>query len=549
MRRLDWMRVVGALVLAPAAWAWAQDQRLEVQDQPYREWKPGHRLPPPADRRGFDYVQVNLDAGGANIPGDAANEPSIAVDPTDPRRMAIGWRQFDTISSSFRQAGWAYSRDSGRTWTFVGTLEPGVFRSDPVLRSNAEGVFFYNSLITDPEFLCDVFVSTDGGATWPVKHAAFGGDKAWMTIDMTGGVGHGHIYEAWSSAAGCCGSNIFTRSLDDGDSWMTPIAITGNPRWGTPAVDPDGLLFIPGVQGGSGFVVVRSSNARDPGAQPTFDQSVSVSLGGAHPGIGLPPNPAGIVGQVWLDIDRSDGARRGHLYLLCSVDPSGSDPLDVRLARSTDHGATWDASVKVNPDPAGANSWQWFGTLGVAPNGRLDVVWNDTSESGSATLCKTVYSFSNDGGDTWSAPQALTPQWNSALGWPQQQKIGDYYDIHSDNVGADLAFAATMNGEQDVYFVRLGDYDCNHNGVGDATDLAGGASRDCNGNGIPDECEYYVVACDVNCDGSVDGQDIGPFIDALNGAAPCSACGADTNGDGSINGHDIQGFIGCLNAP
>ena len=42
----------------------------------------------------FTSVQVNVDATGANIVGDAANEPSIAVDPNDPSRIAIGWRQF-----------------------------------------------------------------------------------------------------------------------------------------------------------------------------------------------------------------------------------------------------------------------------------------------------------------------------------------------------------------------------------------------------------------------------------------------------------------------
>src|SRR5205823_3771957 len=59
--------------------------------------------------------QVNVDTSGQNIPGDAANEPSICIDPHNPNRMAIGWRQFDTVASGFRQAGVAFSRDAGRT--------------------------------------------------------------------------------------------------------------------------------------------------------------------------------------------------------------------------------------------------------------------------------------------------------------------------------------------------------------------------------------------------------------------------------------------------
>ncbi len=93
----------------------------------------------------FSSVQVNTGAGGMNIVGDAANEPSIAVDPLDPNIMVIGWRQFDTISSNFRQSGVAYSHDGGMTWTFSGSLWPGRFGSDPVLGADALGNFYYSA--------------------------------------------------------------------------------------------------------------------------------------------------------------------------------------------------------------------------------------------------------------------------------------------------------------------------------------------------------------------------------------------------------------------
>ena len=47
--------------------------------------------------------QVNVDSLGQNIAGDAANEPSMCIDPNNPNRIAIGWRQFDTTNSDFRQ--------------------------------------------------------------------------------------------------------------------------------------------------------------------------------------------------------------------------------------------------------------------------------------------------------------------------------------------------------------------------------------------------------------------------------------------------------------
>src|SRR5438874_10795880 len=68
----------------------------------------------------FTSYQANVDANGNNIVGDAANEPAIAVNPTDGNKMAIGWRQFDSVLSNFRQAGWGYTTDAGITWNFPG---------------------------------------------------------------------------------------------------------------------------------------------------------------------------------------------------------------------------------------------------------------------------------------------------------------------------------------------------------------------------------------------------------------------------------------------
>jgi len=51
-------------------------------------WEPGPRM---ISQFGlFTSFQVNVDANGNNILGDAANEPSITVDPTNHNRMAIG---------------------------------------------------------------------------------------------------------------------------------------------------------------------------------------------------------------------------------------------------------------------------------------------------------------------------------------------------------------------------------------------------------------------------------------------------------------------------
>src|SRR5881227_3295517 len=95
----------------------------------------------------FTSYQVNVDAQGHNITGDAANEPSICVDPTNGNKMSIGWRQFNSVTSNFRQAGRAYTSNGGTSWRFPGVLENNVFRSDPVLNADNTGKFFYLSLL------------------------------------------------------------------------------------------------------------------------------------------------------------------------------------------------------------------------------------------------------------------------------------------------------------------------------------------------------------------------------------------------------------------
>src|SRR6266508_2217037 len=57
----------------------------------------------------FTSFQVNVDANGNNILGDAANECPISVDPTNGNKMTIAWRQFDNVTSNFREAGWGYT--------------------------------------------------------------------------------------------------------------------------------------------------------------------------------------------------------------------------------------------------------------------------------------------------------------------------------------------------------------------------------------------------------------------------------------------------------
>lgn len=406
---------------------------------------------PESDYGPYHSVQVNVDAGGNNIAGDAANEPSITTIPGGRRRMAIGWRQFNSVGSNFRQGGYGYTANGGASWAFPGVLEPNVFRSDPVLDTDADSVFRYLSL--EQTFYTDLWESTNGGASWVFQGEATGGDKQWMAIDRTDGPGRGFIYQAWSTGGNNYGGRQFSRSTNGGSVWMNPIFIPNRPVWGTLDVDTNGDLYICG-EGSSSFYFVKSTNADNGGVTPTFT-SLAVNLGGFM-AYGQDINPGGLSGQAWIACDKTVGSpTSNNIYMLCSVERNASNPCDVMFSRSTDGGATWSAAKRINDDPAGQGQYHWFGTLSVAPDGRIDVVWNDTRNDPNHTMSALFYSYSLDGGATWSPNRQVSATFNPHLGYPNQNKMGDYIGMVSDIGGANVAYAATFNGEEDVYYLRI----------------------------------------------------------------------------------------------
>jgi hypothetical protein len=416
----------------------------------------------------FESVQVNTDVNGHNTIGDAANEPSIAVNPLNPNQIAIGWRQFNTVTNSFRQAGRSYSNDGGITWNYQQVFEPGVFRSDPVLASTADGEFYYQSLRVEfdnqgiaTDFIEDQWKSYDGGASWVEKTFAFGGDKSWMAVDHTQNETRGNIYAVWNVAGNAYFPATYNSSLNNGLNFTTPIVIPRSPIFGGIEVGPNGEVYVIGInnynppQSPGSTYLIKTNDPNIP--NPSFTQVTPVRMR-ANLRLGAFINEVGLAGQLYVKVDKSERSTKGNVYVLGSMEPlSGGDPLDVMLARSTNGGITFSRSVSIG---AGNNpNWQWFGTTSIAPNGRLDVIYydtkNDDGSTGNGGTSRLNYTYSYDGGLTFAKEQAISPRFNNLIGYPVQRKMGDYIDMDSDNLGAHIAYTATFNSEQDVYYLHV----------------------------------------------------------------------------------------------
>jgi hypothetical protein len=423
------------------------------EDAPAYVWQTDFSPAMISSHGNFVSRQVNVASNGQNIVGDAANEPSITVNPIDRNKMAVGWRQFDSVSSNFRTGGWAYTTNAGNNWIFPGALGTN-FRSDPVLASDSTGTFFYLSLVAGN--FDDIWRSLNGGQSWTRLGPATGGDKQWFTIDTTNSSGAGFHYQSWNAAANPYQGRQFTRSTNGGFTWMDPIYIPNGPSLGTLDVDSTGRVFIAGENRDDGQLwCVRSSDAKNAAVIPTFDLSTPLNLGGFL-GMGQSINPQGLTGQANIAVDRSGTSTNDNVYVLATVEPfSGHSRADVMFIRSTDGGTTFSAPQRINDDPAHPNKWHWLAAMAVAPNGRIDAVWLDTRNAANHTDSQLFYSYSRDGGVTWSANVAVSQPFNPFLGYPNQLKMGDYMQIVSDNDGGNVAYCATFNGEQDIYYVRV----------------------------------------------------------------------------------------------
>ena len=126
--------------------------------------------------------------------------------------------------------------------------------------------------------------------------------------------------------------------------------------------------------------------------------------------------------------------------------PNGRSTTDVMFVRSTDGGLTFSAPKKINDNTCLIpTSGTGLGQFSVAPNGRLDAVWYDSRNSTNNIDSQLFYSWSTDAGVTWAPNVAVSDSFNPSEGYPNQDKIGDYITIVSDNTGADAAYSATFN--------------------------------------------------------------------------------------------------------
>jgi len=365
---------------------------------------------------------VRVTEAGARNP----NEVSIAIDPTDPDRIIAVSR---AAERNGRSVNFEYvSGDGGATWRTRRSESPrGRTHGDDAIAMAADGRAHHSYISFEglrqerPEAPSNgIFVTTtrNGGRSWSAPVAVLDHtnaitpfeDKPYLVVDQVAGSPHRNaVYIAWTrfdvygSAHPDDRSHIFvSHSTDRGATFTSPVRVSDV---GGDTLDSDGTLegAVPAV-GLAGEVYLVWAGPRgltfdrsDDGGWTWGDDRVILETPG-----GWDIDVDGFArhnGMPVTGVDRSDGARRGRLYVNW-IDERHGDP-DVFVMSSPDGGATWSDPVRVNDDPVGNGAAQMFTWMAVDPSdGSVNIVFYDRRDlegtSTAVTLARSV-----DGGETF----------------------------------------------------------------------------------------------------------------------------------------------------
>jgi hypothetical protein len=208
-----------------------------------------------------DDNDVDSNDGGSLRQG---NEPYSVIDPTEPTHVFAGWNDYCQTDLGAGWQGFAYSLDSGETWT--NSTVPGypadtsaegmasplfgkhTDAGDPIAAFDNDGNLFVGGIAFNrvKPSNGDVYVATydtnPHPSGYPVDYLrtvivgsgtpseVIGGifqDKPMLEVDRTGGEFDGNVYVCWSRFTGAGQNKVyFSRSTDSGATFSRPVAIS-----------------------------------------------------------------------------------------------------------------------------------------------------------------------------------------------------------------------------------------------------------------------------------------------------------------------------------
>lgn len=393
-----------------------------------------------------------------DLDGFYENEPSIAANPNNPKNLVVGSHQYTTTAvytAAYR------SSDGGNTWigpVLLPLSKPtDFFASDPSLTADRSGIFYYS----------------------------------YMSIGLR------NIKTIYGSTTIFSNDIVVARSMDNGASWQTSIAVTAENRSFPSYIYVFDILFDkPYISSGpissyrdvivvsytefiDGFnsltrqsftnVTIKMVASFDNGITWTAPISVSPTYSitsstivrivqGSIPAVG----PDGTIYVAYYD-SGEDGWLTGHAYIM--------------VTRSLDGGKTFSPPVVAAVIPyelsffSGPIGFRWwssmFPSMSVGPDGTIYIVYAADPDGPGGDPADIFLVKSIDKGLTWSAPLRVNDDNTKNaqfFPWVSVDPRGVVHIIWGDrrldptDFGYDIYYANSTNGISFSRNVRVTDY-------------------------------------------------------------------------------------------
>jgi hypothetical protein len=239
-----------------------------------------------------------------------------------------------------------------------------------------------------------VMVSTDGGRTFGAP------------TDLSAGV--------WTDAVR---QEAFSKATTTTANPNASTTTTTIPPAGSRAATPNQEANFGGSNArltlgddGTVYAAWRSSQSNVPNSQPVAPStfvSTSKDRGRTWTTNRVTDYDVGSPSRLaWSKVGGPDGS----LVIIFGRNPTTttSGNGDIMVQRSTDGGKTWTEPKNVTDDAPNELVAQFTPTISAAPNGRLDAAWWDTRDDPGVRANDVYYSYSEDGGETWSKNTRIT---------------------------------------------------------------------------------------------------------------------------------------------
>ncbi len=249
-------------------------------------------------------------------------------------------------------------------------------------------------------------------------------------------------------------------SLVEGNAPFCTNPATGRPSGSTrcdavqgaiPVVGPDGTLYVasPYIDLMNGHIPTRLLVTTSPDGGNTWTAPVLIAT--IHDILGwFPPEKYRNLSLPAFACD----SRTGQLYLTWS--DKGTRDADILFTTSKDHGLTWTAPIRVNDDAQGNGANQFQPQMAVAPDGVVSISFFDTRLDPRHLFIDVYLAQSVDHGASFMKNVRVTTRsWDPAVNAPVDsygsQFIGDYQGLAADNHSVHPFWNDTRTEAQEIF--------------------------------------------------------------------------------------------------